>query len=52
MSIYSDDKNKTINFFAEKPSQKLVGDINYIYTKETDWTYLAKVMDLFDLYDR
>ena len=37
------------NFFAEKPSEKWVGDITYIYTKETGWTYLAIVMDLFDL---
>lgn len=37
------------NFFAEKPGQKWVGDITYIYTKETGWTYLAIVMDLFDL---
>ena len=37
------------DFFAEKPSKKWVGDITYIYTKETGWTYLAKVMDLFDL---
>ena len=37
------------NFFAEKPSNKWVGDITYIYTKETGWTYLAIVMDLFDL---
>ncbi len=37
------------NFYAEKPSQKWVGDITYIYTKETGWTYLAIVMDLFDL---
>ena len=37
------------DFFAEKPSQKWVGDITYIYTKETCWTYLAIVMDLFDL---
>ena len=36
-------------FFAEKPSNKWVGDITYIYTKETGWTYLAIVMDLFDL---
>ena len=36
-------------FFAEKPSKKWVGDITYIYTKETEWTYLAIVMDLFDL---
>ena len=37
------------DFFAEKPSDKWVGDITYIYTKETGWTYLAIVMDLFDL---
>ena len=37
------------DFFAEKPSEKWVGDITYIYTKETSWTYLAIVMDLFDL---
>ena len=27
------------NFYAEKPSQKWVGDITYIYTIETGWTY-------------
>ena len=37
------------DFFAKKPSKKWVGDITYIYTKETGWTYLAIVMDLFDL---
>ena len=37
------------DFFAEKPSEKRVGDITYIYTKETGWTYLAIVMNLFDL---
>lgn len=37
------------DFFAEKPSKKWVVDITYIYTKETGWTYLAIVMDLFDL---
>ena len=37
------------DFFADKPSQKWVGYITYIYTKETSWTYLAIVMDLFDL---
>lgn len=37
------------NFFADNPSEKWVGDITYIYTKETGWTYLAIVMDLFDL---
>lgn len=48
-----DDKNKKNlldqNFSAKKPSEKWVGDITYIYTKETGWTYLAIVMDLFDL---
>lgn len=48
-----DDKNKENlleqNFKADKPSEKWVGDITYIYTKETGWTYLAIVMDLFDL---
>ena len=37
------------DFKVEKPSKKWVGDITYIYTKETGWTYLAIVMDLFDL---
>jgi putative transposase len=37
------------NFSASKPGQKWVGDITYIYTTETGWTYLAIVMDLFDL---
>lgn len=37
------------DFFAEKPGEKWVGDITYIYTIETGWTYLAIVMDLFDL---
>ena len=37
------------DFYASIPSQKWVGDITYIYTKETGWTYLAMVMDLFDL---
>ena len=48
-----DDANKenllAQNFKATKPSEKWVGDITYIYTKETGWTYLAIVMDLFDL---
>lgn len=48
-----DDTNKKNlleqNFKAEKPSEKWVGDITYIYTKETGWTYLAIVIDLFDL---
>lgn len=37
------------DFFADKPSEKWVGDITYIYTNETWWTYLAIIMDLFDL---
>ena len=37
------------NFKADKPGIKLVGDITYINTKENGWTYLAVVMDLFDL---
>ena len=37
------------NFSSEKPSKKWVGDITYIYTNETGRTYLAIVMDLFDL---
>lgn len=37
------------NFNADNPGQKWVGDITYIYIKETGWTYLAIVMDLFDL---
>ena len=48
-----DDTNKenllAQNFKAEKPGEKWVGDITYIYAKETGWTYLAIVMDLFDL---
>lgn len=47
------DKNKENlleqDFKADRPSEKWVGDITYIYTKETGWTYLAIVMDLFDL---
>ena len=50
----TDDKKEYLNlieqdFSADKPSQKWVGDITYIYTKETGWTYLAIVMDLFNL---
>ena len=37
------------DFYASIPSQKWVGDITYIYTKETGWTYLSIVIDLFDL---
>lgn len=36
-------------FYAKSPGKKWVGDITYIYTKEKGWTYLAIVMDLFDL---
>ena len=47
------DKNKKNlleqDFKADKPCENWVGDITYIYTKETGWTYLAIVMDLFDL---
>ena len=50
----TDDKKEYLNlieqdFSAEKPSEKWVGDITYIYTIETGWTYLAIVIDLFDL---
>lgn len=53
-SSNSDNKKEYPNlleqdFFAEKPGEKWVGDITYIYTIETGWTYLAIVMDLFDL---
>lgn len=48
-----DDSNKVNllnqNFSASKPSLKWVGDITYIYTLKDGWTYLATVMDLFDL---
>ena len=49
--VYDTNKKNLLeqNFKAEKPSEKWVGDITYIYTKETGWTYLAIVMDLFDL---
>lgn len=36
-------------FTASKPSEKWVSDITYIYTKEYGWTYLATILDLFDL---
>jgi len=36
-------------FKAEKPGIKWVGDITYVYTIEYGWTYLAIVLDLFDL---
>lgn len=37
------------DFKADRPGVKLVGDITYIYTKENKWTYLAAVLDLYDL---
>ncbi len=37
------------NFKAIKTKEKWVGDITYIYIKEIGWTYLAIVMDLYDL---
>lgn len=37
------------NFNAEKPGEKWLGDITYIWTKEQGWTYLAVILDLFDL---
>ena len=53
-SSKTDNSKEYINlleqdFSAQKPGEKWVGDITYIYTKETGWTYLAIVMDLFDL---
>ena len=36
------------DFTSEKPNQKWVTDITYIYVKNKGWTYLASVMDLFD----
>lgn len=50
----TDNKKEYLNlleqdFSASSPSQKWVGDITYIYTIETGWTYLGIVMDLFDL---
>ena len=49
--VNDDNKENSLaqDFKAEQPSEKWVGDITYIYTKETGWTYLAIVMDLFDL---
>lgn len=37
------------DFKASKPGEKWLGDITYIYTQEKGWTYLAIVLDLFDL---
>ena len=34
------------NFVAEKPNQKWVGDITYLYTSE-GWLYLAVIIDLY-----
>ena len=36
-------------FTTDKPGLKWVTDITYMYTKEQGWTYLAVVIDLFDL---
>lgn len=54
-SYYKCDNSKSYpnllnqDFSASAPSQKWVGDITYIYTTNNGWTYLAIVMDLFDL---
>ena len=54
-SSSSKDNNKVFHnlikqdFKASEPGIKLVGDITYIYTKKQGWTYLAVVIDLFDL---
>lgn len=37
------------DFKADKPGLKWLGDITYIWTKEAGWTYLAVVIDLYDL---
>lgn len=47
------DNSKRVNilnqdFTSDKPGEKLVGDITYVYTIEKGWTYLAIVLDLFD----
>jgi len=39
------------DFFANKPGQKWVGDITYIYTKETNWTYFSD-SDLFEMNEK
>ena len=48
-----DDTNKpnllNQEFKAKRLREKLVSDITYIYTKESGWTYLAIVMDLYSL---
>jgi putative transposase len=53
-SSYKNSNNNYTNiinqeFRALEPNTKWVGDITYIYTEEYGWTYLATVMDLFDL---
>jgi putative transposase len=35
------------DFSAERPNQKWVTDITYIWTETEKWTYLATVMDLY-----
>lgn len=49
--IDNSNKKNLLNqdFNASIPSSKWVGDITYIYTVKHGWTYLATVMDLFDL---
>lgn len=37
------------NFFADKPKQKWLSDITYIYTNDCKWTYLAIVLELYSL---
>ena len=44
-----DDTNKKNLLEQNFKAEKSVGYITYIYTKETGWTYLAIVIDLFDL---
>lgn len=48
-----DDNNKfnllNQEFKANRPGTKWVADITYIYTKDKGWTYLATILDLFDL---
>ena len=53
-STYKNSNNNYINlinqeFNPTEPNVKWVGDITYIYTEEYGWTYLATVMDLYDL---
>ncbi|OGO86641.1 MAG: integrase [Clostridiales bacterium GWE2_32_10] len=36
------------NFEAQKPNEKWVTDITYIWTKKDGWCYLASVMDIYN----